>query len=88
MTIEALRQAAHRAVGSNQTVKAIQKGRALVVFVAKDADRRVTDPVVRAAQEKGLPVVQEHTGKELGRACGIAVSAAAAAILQEPTGAS
>lgn len=86
VTIDALREAAHRAVGSNQTAKAIQRGRAVVVFVAKDADRRVVEPVVRAAQERGVPVVQEHTGREIGRACGIAVSAAAAAILREPTG--
>ncbi|MDR5709156.1 MAG: ribosomal L7Ae/L30e/S12e/Gadd45 family protein [Armatimonadota bacterium] len=84
MTLEALRQATHRAVGANQTVKAIQRGQALVVFVAKDADPRVTESVVRAAQQKGLPLVQEHTKRELGRACGIAVEAAAAAILKGP----
>ncbi|MDR7416336.1 MAG: ribosomal L7Ae/L30e/S12e/Gadd45 family protein [Armatimonadota bacterium] len=84
MTLEALRQAAHRAVGTNQTAKAIQRGQALVVFVAKDADPRVTESVVRAAQQKGLPLVQEHTKRELGRACGIAVDAAAAAILRGP----
>ncbi len=82
MTLEALRQAARRAVGTNQTAKAIRRGEAVVVFVAKDADPRVTEPVVRAAQERGLPLVQEHTKRELGRACGIAVDAAAAAILR------
>jgi large subunit ribosomal protein L7A len=53
-----------------------------VVYVARDADRRVTEPVLRAAQEMGVPVVEVASGKDLGRACGIAVAASAAAILK------
>ncbi len=80
--LEALQRAASRAVGASQTAKAIRKGRAEVVFVARDADRRVVEPVLQAARELGLPVVEVPTGKELGRACGIAVGASAAAILK------
>ncbi len=81
--LEALRRAESRAVGANQTTKAIRKGRAQVVFVAQDADRRVVEPVLRAAQEVGVPVVEVASGKELGRACGIAVAASAAAVLKQ-----
>ncbi len=80
--LEALHRAESRAVGANQTAKAIRKGRAEVVFVARDADRRVVEPVLQAAREMGVPVVEVPTGKELGRACGIAVGASAAAILK------
>lgn len=80
--LEALSRAQARAVGANQTAKAIRKGKAEVVFVAQDADRRVVEPVLRAAQETGVPVVEVASGKELGRACGIAVGASAAAILR------
>jgi|DewCreStandDraft_1066081.scaffolds.fasta_scaffold01369_20 large subunit ribosomal protein L7A len=80
--LEALGRAESRAVGANQTTKAIRKGRAQVVFVARDADRRVVEPVLRAAQEMGVPVVEVASGRELGRACGIAVGASAAAILK------
>jgi large subunit ribosomal protein L7A len=80
--LEALHRAESRAVGANQTAKAIRKRRAEVVFVARDADRRVVEPVLQAAREMGVPVVEVPTGKELGRACGIAVGASAAAILK------
>lgn len=52
-----------------------------MVFVAQDADRRITEPVLRAARERGVEVVEIATMAGLGRACGIAVGAAAAAIL-------
>ncbi len=80
--LEALRQAEQRAVGANQTAKAVRKGRAEVVFVAQDADRRVVEPVLRAAEEMRVPVVEVPSGRELGRLCGIAVAASAAAILR------
>ncbi len=82
MDVERLRATSQRAVGTNQTVKAISRGQARVVFVAQDADRRVVDPVIRAARERGLEVVEVASMAALGRACGIAVGAAAAALLE------
>jgi len=79
--VEGLRTASQRAVGTNQTAKAISRGQARVVYVAQDADRRVTDPLLRAARDRGLEVVEVASMAALGRACGIAVGAAAAAIL-------
>lgn len=79
--LERLRAAEFRAVGTTQTAKAIAKGRAQVVFIARDADRRVTEGVQTAARERGLDIVEVESMKELGRTCGIAVGAAAAAIL-------
>jgi large subunit ribosomal protein L7A len=80
--VERLKAAAQRAVGTNQTAKAISRGQARVVFVAQDADRRVTEPLLRAARERGMEVVEVPSMAALGRACGIAVGAAAAAILE------
>jgi large subunit ribosomal protein L7A len=82
--VERLKAAPQRAVGTNQTAKAISRGQARVVFVAQDADRRVTEPVLRAARERGMEVVEVPSMAALGRACGIAVGAAAAAILEAP----
>jgi large subunit ribosomal protein L7A len=82
--VERLKAAAQRAVGTNQTAKAISRGQARVVFVAQDADRRVTEPLLRAARERGMEVVEVPSMVALGRACGIAVGAAAAAILESP----
>jgi len=83
-SLERLRGAEARVVGSNQTVKAIGRGRAEVVFVAKDADRRVVEGVLAASRDRGLEVVEVASMRELGRACGIAVGASAAAILKSP----
>ncbi len=81
--LEALRRTEQRVVGANQTAKAVRKGRAKVVFVAQDADRRIVEPVLNVAAEMGVPVVEVPSGRELGRLCGIAVAASAAAILRE-----
>lgn len=82
--LEHLRAAEYRAVGAHQTVKAIQRGRARLVVVAADADRRVVQGVVAAGRDRGLEVIEAGSMKELGRACGIAVGAAAAAVLAPP----
>ncbi len=83
--LERIRAAEARAVGASQTAKAVRGGRARLVLVARDADRKVTEPVIRAAQERGVPLVEVDSMRELGRACGIAVGAAAAAVLEPPT---
>ncbi len=80
--LEQIRAAETRAVGASQTVKAVRRGRATLVLVAQDADRKVIDPVIRAAQEREVPLAEVDSMRELGRACGIAVGAAAAAVLE------
>jgi large subunit ribosomal protein L7A len=80
-----LSAAPERAVGAHQTAKAIARGRAVEAFVAADADRRVVEPVVRAAAERGIGLVEVATMAALGRACGIGVGAAAAAVLVDET---
>lgn len=55
-----------------------------MVVVASDADRRVVQEVLAAGRERGLEIVEVGSMKELGRACGIAVGAAAAAVLGPP----
>src|SRR5213593_3451248 len=84
--IDRLRAAEFKAVGSSQTAKAIGKGRAQVVFVAKDADRRVVESVLAAARDRGLEIVEVGSMRELGRVCGIAVGASAATRGAPPVG--
>jgi len=81
-TLDDLKTATQRSIGTNQTTKAINRGHARVVYVAQDADRRVTEPVLRAAKERGADVIEVASMVELGRACGIAVGAAVAAITE------
>ncbi|MBQ7760051.1 MAG: ribosomal L7Ae/L30e/S12e/Gadd45 family protein [Acidaminococcaceae bacterium] len=81
MTLDELMQAEKRTVGVKQTEKAVAKGSALKVYVARDADERVTEKLVELCEEKAVTVVKVETMHELGKACGIHVKAAAAAIL-------
>lgn len=66
-------------VGAKQTRRAVESGKARRVFLAHDADPRVTDPIAALCGEKGIPLERERSMKELGRACGIAVGCAVAA---------
>ena len=68
-----------RVVGLKQTRRAIQEGRAARVYLAVDADPLITDPLAALCRENGIPVEGGKTLRELGRAVGIAVGAAAVA---------
>ena len=59
----------NRVVGLKQTRRLLAAGHAGRVFLAKDADRA-----------GGVPAVTEFTMSQLGRAAGIAVGTAAAAV--------
>lgn len=83
MSYEKLRYAKKTAVGAKQTLKAVQKQEARTVFLAQDAESRITGPIKDACHEFGVPVVAAESMKDLGRACGIGVGCAAAALLDE-----
>ena len=72
-----------KVVGAKQTRRAIESGKAVKVFLASDADPRITEPLALLAKEKGVAVEQSGAMKELSKACGLAVGAAVAAIVRE-----
>ncbi|MDD3164649.1 MAG: ribosomal L7Ae/L30e/S12e/Gadd45 family protein [Oscillospiraceae bacterium] len=74
---------ADRVVGLKQLSKVLKEDRAAKVFVAEDADPRVTQPVIALAREKQAALEMVPTMKQLGHACGIEVGAAAAAVLKK-----
>ena len=82
MTLETLAKLPH-VTGTKQVAKAVSKGRAVCVFVASDADGRVTQPLKKLCDETGIELVETATMAELGRACSIDVASAAAAALAE-----
>ena len=69
-------------VGLKQLRKVLRDNTAKAVFLAKDADARLVEPIARQCQENGVALVWVDTMGELGTACGIDVGAAAAASLQ------
>ena len=68
-------------VGTKQTLKQLEKGAVQVLFVAKDADDRVTGQVLELAKAQNVKVEFIDTMKELGKKCNIEVKTAVAAII-------
>ena len=66
-------------VGAKQLRKALQNGRAQFVYLAKNADPAITEPIEALCQLNNVSYAWVGSMQDLGRACGIEVSAAAAA---------
>ena len=81
MTLDSFAEAPH-VTGIKQVSKAVGRGNVRTVFLAGDADERVTGPLRVLCQKSGVEVVEAATMAELGNACAIEVGAAAAAILK------
>ncbi len=73
--------AAKKVVGLKQTRRAISEGSAVKVYLACDADPRLTEPVLEHCRAAQICADTQYTMKHLGKACGIEVGTAAAAIL-------
>lgn len=79
MTLDTLKTV-KKVIGAKQALKAIERDQALKVFLGSDADNRVVQPIREMCQRKGIEVDDAVTMAELGKACGIEVSAAAVAV--------
>ena len=71
-----------KTVGTKQTLKAVEDNTVSVVFLAKDAENRIIEPLRRLCAEKSIPVSEVETMLELGKACQLMVGAAAAAVIK------
>ena len=72
---------ASRVVGVKQVRRALSGGRAKRLYLARDADPQLTQPLAEQAQAQGVETVWSCSMKELGRDCGIAVGTAADAVI-------
>lgn len=70
-------------VGAKQLRKAVNSGRARYVFLAENADPAITGPAEQLCVQHGVRVTWVSSMSELGRACGIEVGAAAAAVVRK-----
>ena len=66
-------------VGAKQLRKALEKGTARFVCLAKNADPAITMPIEEQCMKSGISVSWVCTMQDLGAICGIDVGAAAAA---------
>ncbi len=68
-------------VGAKQLKKALSSGRAKAVFLARNADPTLTEPIEAMCRQQNIHCTWVISKNELGQACGIDVGAAAAAIV-------
>ncbi len=68
-------------VGMKQLRKALERGTAKWVVLARNADPAITEPLAEKCRLHGVPVTWVSSMTELGHACGIEVGAAAAAAI-------
>jgi large subunit ribosomal protein L7Ae len=84
--LELVKQGGKVKKGANEVTKALERGHAKLVIVAKDvspAELIMHLPIL--AQEKQIPCVQAGTKEELGALGGLTVGTVALAIVEEGT---
>lgn len=74
-------RSSNRVVGVKQICKALMKGTARQVFLARNADPDMTEALLALCKQRDVPCAWFPTMESLGNACGIDVGAAAAAII-------
>ena len=65
--------AKEKVVGLKQVRRAVAAGKVRRVYLACDADPRLTEPMEALCRASGIDVVTDYTMAQLGRACSIAV---------------
>ncbi len=83
MSLDEIKQTKNKVVGLKETSRAIENQQAKKVFVAEEADDKVKIPLQEKCQEHQVEIEFVSSMKDLGKAAGIQVKAAAACILNE-----
>jgi len=73
-----------RVAGVRSTERAVVAGKAAKVYVARDAEDRVTRHLVLLCKEKGVEVGFVGSMREIGESCGLRVGASCCAVLVLP----
>ena len=68
-------------MGAKQLRKALNSGRAQRVYLAKNADPAITEPIEELCLQNHVDYAWVRSMLDLGKACGIEVGAAAAAVV-------
>ncbi|MFC1728252.1 50S ribosomal protein L7Ae [Nanoarchaeota archaeon] len=73
--------------GTNEVTKALEKGQAKLVVIAKDVSpAEITMHIPVLAEEKGVPCIEVPTKEELGAAAGLSLPAVSVAVVNEGDG--
>ena len=69
--------------GTNETTKAVERGQAKLVVIAENVSpEEIVLHLPKLCEEKKVPYIFVKSKEELGKACGIEVSAASACIIE------
>ena len=77
-----LLKSSNKAIGIKQSLKAVEADNAKMVFIAKDADEKITGSLIELCRSKSIEIFYEDTMKLLGKTCGIEVVASAVCLLK------
>ncbi len=70
--------------GTNEVTKALEKGQAKLVVIAKDVNPpEIIMHIPVLAEEKGVPCIEVATKEELGAAAGVSIPTSSVAIINE-----
>ncbi|MCS7121464.1 MAG: 50S ribosomal protein L7Ae [Archaeoglobaceae archaeon] len=82
--LEKVRQVGKIKKGTNETTKSVERGLAKLVYIAIDVDPpEIVAHLPLLCEEKNIPYVYVKSKAELGKAVGIEVNCASAAIIDE-----
>jgi large subunit ribosomal protein L7A len=72
----------NKVVGTKQVKRALASGKVEMVYIARDAEKKIINEITTICNENQIKVTYVETMKKLGEACNIDVSAASAALLK------
>lgn len=85
--LEAVKESGNIRKGVNETTKAIERGIAKLVVVAKDVQpEEIVMHIPALCKEKKAPYIFVESKEELGKAVGLEVSTASVAVVEEGRG--
>jgi len=71
-----------KVVGVKQTLKALKNNQGKILYIAKDADINITDPILKLAKVNSLQIIFVDTMKRTRNLCDIDVASATALLLE------
>ncbi|TQR17244.1 ribosomal L7Ae/L30e/S12e/Gadd45 family protein [Psychrobacillus soli] len=80
MSYEKVKQAKETIIGTKQAVKAMKKGLVKEVYIALDVEEKIIELARLTAQENNVFIRYVESKVDLGKACGLRISASVVAI--------
>lgn len=72
----------NKIVGAKQVKRALDSSNVDIVYIADDADKKITKDIEELSISKQVRIIHVDTMEVLGKACGIDINAAVAALLK------